>query len=82
MLRDSQVYRPWYESNNRHLLRAEGNFDAKFLHDWTVEVQKQPRTYGALMQAALDYPIAAHMCELPVHITIAPAETLMLNAAE
>jgi pimeloyl-ACP methyl ester carboxylesterase len=82
MLRDSQVYRPWYESNNRHLLRAEGNFDAKFLHDWTVEVQKQPRTYGSLMQAALDYPIAAHMCELPVHIAIAPAETLMLNAAE
>jgi pimeloyl-ACP methyl ester carboxylesterase len=82
MLRDAQVYRPWYEANNRHLMRTEGNFDAAFLHDWTVEVQKQPRTYGLLMQAVLDYPLADHMRNLSASVSVDGADLALLDAAQ
>ena len=60
MLRDGEVYAPWYATRQAALRRTEGVFDADTLHRWTVELMKQPEHYRDLLLAAVavDLPAA------------------------
>ena len=68
MLRDGEVYAPWYVTRQETLRRTEGTFDADTLHRWTVELMKQPLHYRDLLVAVhavdLDAAIARHTGKL------------------
>jgi pimeloyl-ACP methyl ester carboxylesterase len=54
MLRDSQIYWPWYAHTNKSERRVDADFGAQHLHDWTFEVQKQWHAYHHAINAVLD----------------------------
>ncbi len=54
MLRDSQIYWPWYAHTNKSERRVDADFGAQHLHDWTFEVQKQWHSYHHPINAVLD----------------------------
>ncbi len=53
MLRDAEVWWPWYASRRANLRRVAGEFDALALHRRTQETLRQPGGYAALVQAAV-----------------------------
>lgn len=53
MLRDSQVYWPWYDRRLAALRRVEADFSARPLHRWTMDVMRARESYGQLIDAAL-----------------------------
>ena len=70
MLRDAEVYAPWYRSRKANLRRTEGEFDAGILHARTVELMKQPLHYRDLLLAALPADLDAEIraCRVPVEV--------------
>ena len=54
MLRDSQVYWPWYDRRRAALRRVDADFAARPLHRWTMDVMRAAATYGDLIRACLD----------------------------
>jgi pimeloyl-ACP methyl ester carboxylesterase len=53
MLRDSQIWWPWYNRNPEAMRRIDGDFSAEHLQAWTLEVMKQSHAYHHVIQAAL-----------------------------
>ncbi|WP_425229957.1 alpha/beta fold hydrolase [Sphingomonas sp.] len=53
MLRDSQIYWPWYDHRERALRRMPGVPCARRLHRWTLDVMRGRASYAALIHAAL-----------------------------
>jgi pimeloyl-ACP methyl ester carboxylesterase len=64
MLRDSQVWWPWYDRRLAALRRTPANFGAKALHKWTLDVMRRRDSYGHLIQAALGQDAAAALGEI------------------
>jgi pimeloyl-ACP methyl ester carboxylesterase len=58
MLRDSQVWWPWYDRRLATLRRTPADFGAKMLHHWTLDVMRRRESYGRLIQAALRHDAA------------------------
>jgi pimeloyl-ACP methyl ester carboxylesterase len=52
MLRDAQIYRPWFDGSIAAQRRTQGNFDADWLHDQTFALMKSRTTYHRLPRAA------------------------------
>jgi pimeloyl-ACP methyl ester carboxylesterase len=52
MIRDGQIYRPWFDGRVAAQRRRQGNFDADWLHDQTFALMKSRTTYHRLPQAA------------------------------
>jgi pimeloyl-ACP methyl ester carboxylesterase len=52
MLRDAQVYMPWYDGRVQAQRRRQGNFDAQWLHDQTCALMASRETYHWLARAA------------------------------
>jgi pimeloyl-ACP methyl ester carboxylesterase len=55
MLRDSQVYWPWFERKQGNLRRIDADFSAEPLHRRTMDVMRARETYHHLIHAALDH---------------------------
>jgi len=54
MLRDAQIYRPWYDGRIAAQLKTQGNFDAAWLHDQTVALMEGRATYHLFPRAAAE----------------------------
>jgi pimeloyl-ACP methyl ester carboxylesterase len=52
MLRDGQIYRPWFDGSIAAQRKTQGNFDADWLHDQTFALMKSRSSYHLLPQAA------------------------------
>jgi pimeloyl-ACP methyl ester carboxylesterase len=58
MLRDGQIYRPWYDGRVSAQRTDQGNFDADWLHDQTVALMTSRASYHRLPRAAFGFDIA------------------------
>ncbi len=58
MLRDDQIYRPWFDGRISAQRKTQGNFDADWLHDQTVALMTSRATYHRLPRAAHTFDIA------------------------
>jgi len=70
MLRDAQIYRPWFDGSIAAQRRTQGNFDAGFLHDQTAALMESRTTFFLLPRAAAAFPTAATLAAAGVPITI------------
>jgi pimeloyl-ACP methyl ester carboxylesterase len=59
MLRDGQIYQPWFEGSIAAQRATQGNFDAAWLHDQTVALMEGRETYHLLPRAAAGCDVAA-----------------------
>ncbi len=72
MLRDSQIYWPWFDTSVRALRRVEQDYGSRGLHRWTMDVMRGRATYHHLVQAALSGNAAAALEDVSVpviHVT-------------
>jgi pimeloyl-ACP methyl ester carboxylesterase len=69
MVRDAEIYRPWFDGSIAAQRAAQGNFDAEWLHDQTFALMKCRETYHRLPRAAhrLDIQAALQHAKIPVH---------------
>jgi pimeloyl-ACP methyl ester carboxylesterase len=58
MLRDGEIYKPWFDGGVGAQRRTQGNFDADWLHDQTVALMKSRATYQRLPRAACTFDTA------------------------
>lgn len=70
MLRDMQVYWPWYRRTHAAQRGVEADFSARPLHRWTMDVMRSRESYGALIAAALADDAAARMSHLAAPLVI------------
>ena len=70
MLRDGQIYRPWFAGTVATQRRDQGNFDADFLHDQTCALLRQRAHYHRLPRAAWQFETTASLraAKVPVHL--------------
>jgi pimeloyl-ACP methyl ester carboxylesterase len=68
MVRDNQIYDPWFAGTVAAQRRNQGNFGAQWLHDQTFEIMKARTTYTALPRAAWQAGCAPTPAGIPVHI--------------
>jgi pimeloyl-ACP methyl ester carboxylesterase len=70
MLRDDQIYRPWFDGRVSAQRNTQGNFDADWLHDQTVALMTSRATYHRLPRAAYAFDIgpALKHAKVPVRI--------------
>ncbi len=52
MVRDNQVYKPWFDGRVQAQRKTQGNFDAEWLHDQTVALMRSRETYHRFARAA------------------------------
>lgn len=79
MLRDSQVYWPWYDRTLGAQRRVAADFSARPLHRWTMDVMRARATYGALIAAALADDSAARLDRLAVPLALIRETTTPLS---
>jgi pimeloyl-ACP methyl ester carboxylesterase len=70
MVRDSQIYAPWFDGSVAAQRHSQGNFDAQWLHDQTCGIMAARTTYHLLPREAwrFDVQAALHQASVPVHI--------------
>jgi hypothetical protein len=73
MVRDNQIYRPWFDGRISAQRKTQGNFDADWLHDQTAALMTARETYHRLPRAAYRFDTAQ---------ALAAAKTPVLVAAE
>jgi pimeloyl-ACP methyl ester carboxylesterase len=69
MVRDAEVYRPWFDGRVAAQRGTQGNFDADWLHEQTFALMKSRETYHRIARAAyrLDIEAALSRAAVPVH---------------
>jgi pimeloyl-ACP methyl ester carboxylesterase len=68
MLRDDQIYRPWFDGRVAAQRKTQGNFDADWLHDQTVALMTSRATYHRLPRAAHAFDIAQALTQTKAHV--------------
>jgi pimeloyl-ACP methyl ester carboxylesterase len=70
MIRDSEIYRPWFDGRISAQRTTQGNFDADWLHDQTFALMASRQSYHRLPRAAHGIDIAAllSLAAAPIHI--------------
>jgi pimeloyl-ACP methyl ester carboxylesterase len=70
MLRDAQIYKPWFDGRIAAQRHTQGNFDAEWLHAQTFALMKSRATYHRLPREALRFDTKAALAaaKVPVHI--------------
>jgi len=61
MLRDGQIYAPWFDGSVAAQRRIQGNFDAAWLHDQTAALMESRATYHVFARAAALCPAAVSL---------------------
>jgi pimeloyl-ACP methyl ester carboxylesterase len=69
MLRDGQIYRPWYDGRIYAQRRRQGNFDAVSLHDRTVSLMEGRTTYHLYPQAAAAFDACLCLADAAIAFT-------------
>ena len=59
MLRDGQIYAPWYDGRVAAQRLTQGNFDAQWLHEQTCALMRARSSYHLLPQAAARMDVSA-----------------------
>lgn len=75
MLRDGQIYAPWYDGRVAAQRRTQGNFDAQWLHDQTCALMASRESYHRL-------PREASRCDSRAELVAAGARPVELDAAD
>jgi pimeloyl-ACP methyl ester carboxylesterase len=70
MLRDDQIYRPWFDGRIAAQRKTQGNFDADWLHDQTVALMTSRATYHRLPRAAHAFDIKAALTQAKAPVRI------------
>ncbi len=70
MLRDAQIYKPWFDGGIAAQLHTQGNFDAEWLHGQTFALMKSRATYHRLPREVMrfDTKVALLAANVPVVI--------------
>jgi pimeloyl-ACP methyl ester carboxylesterase len=70
MVRDGQIYQPWFNGSVAAQRRDQGIFDAQWLHDQTCALMAGHQTYHHLPRAAwrIDTVAASVHATVPVHM--------------
>jgi hypothetical protein len=70
MVRDNQIYDPWFAGTVATQRGTQGNFSAQWLHDQTFEIMKARTTFQALPRAAWQTGCADLLSAVtvPVHL--------------
>jgi pimeloyl-ACP methyl ester carboxylesterase len=76
MVRDGQIYKPWFDGRVAAQRQTQGNFDAGWLHDQTFALMKSRASYYRLPREAYHYDCAAVLAKATVPIKIAPSDCL------
>jgi pimeloyl-ACP methyl ester carboxylesterase len=71
MIRDGQIYQPWFDGRVSSQRQDQGNFDADWLHDQTVALMQSRATYHRLPRAAARFDTAAALARQTTPVTIA-----------
>jgi pimeloyl-ACP methyl ester carboxylesterase len=80
MLRDSQIYWPWYDQRHQSQRRVSCDFSAERLHDWTFDLMKQPAGYRHIIHGALNYDASAELARIEVPLLICIDSSTPLSA--
>jgi pimeloyl-ACP methyl ester carboxylesterase len=69
MVRDGEVYRPWFDGRVSAQRSVQGNFDAEWLHEQTFALMKSRESYHRIPRAAYRLDIEAGLARaaVPVH---------------
>lgn len=81
MLRDSQIYKPWFDGSIAAQRRMQGNFDAGWLHDQTVALMEGRASYHLLPRAAAICPVAGMFGAIGVPVFSLPGDGLSTDLA-
>jgi pimeloyl-ACP methyl ester carboxylesterase len=76
MVRDDQIYRPWFDGRVAAQRKTQGNFDADWLHDQTVALMTSRATYHRLPRAAYAFDIAAALSHASAPVRSGPEGAL------
>jgi pimeloyl-ACP methyl ester carboxylesterase len=71
IVRDNQIYKPWFDGRVRAQRRTQGNFDAAWLHDQTFALMKARAVYHRLPRAAFSVDCAAMLADAAAPVSIA-----------
>jgi hypothetical protein len=73
MIRDSQIYHPWFDGRVAAQRSTQGRFEADWLHDQTVALMQSRATYHRLPRSAVRFDTAAALAGQSTPVTIAQA---------
>jgi len=76
MLRDGQIYRPWFDGSVAAQRPDQGNFGAEFLHDHTISLMASRETYHRLPRAAYRTDTADLLKRIGLPVQTAPEGAL------
>jgi pimeloyl-ACP methyl ester carboxylesterase len=76
MVRDGQIYKPWFDGRVAAQRHTQGNFNAQWLHDQTFALMKSRTSYYRLPREAYRYDCAAALAKATVPVKIAPSDGL------
>ncbi len=82
-VRDSQIYKPWFDGRVQAHRRTQGNFEGQWLHDQTFALMKARATYHLLPRAAFRFDGAAALALASVPVKVATdgaLESLILTS--
>jgi pimeloyl-ACP methyl ester carboxylesterase len=70
MLRDGQIYDPWFDGSVVAQRRTQGNFDAVWLHDQTAALMEGRATYHQFARAAASCSAAEALAGCPAAVML------------
>ena len=78
LLRDRQLFWPWYEADADHALSGQANLDADYLNERVTEFWQAYPVLNELRRQVLNYPLAAHLDRLgcPVDLCVTATDPL------
>jgi len=71
MVRDGEIYQPWFDGRVSAQRKTQGNFDADWLHDQTVALMASRTTYALFPRAAFRFDTAATLAKARVPVRVA-----------
>ena len=80
MLRDQQIFFPWYDTRAVCQRRVVADFSAGHLHAWTFEVMKQHAHYHELIEAALADDCTEDLARLSVPLAVCSDPSIPFHA--
>ena len=70
MLRDSQIYFPWFDTRRVALRRLPADLTPSRLHRWTVDVMRARTHYGDLIRAAIEWDAGPALARTTAQLTL------------
>jgi pimeloyl-ACP methyl ester carboxylesterase len=72
MLRDNQIYKPWFDGSVAAQRQTQGIFDADWLHDQTFDLMKSRATYHRYPREAFRFDVVGALSAAAVRVEVAP----------